>query len=132
MVNQMPNIAYFEIPADDMERAKKFYSKVFGWDITKNPMPKLPEYSSITTGKAFSDKGISNLNMGGMLKRMYPDQPITNYVQVDNIEKSIELVKKNGGKEMGERSTIPKIGILAFISDSEGNALALWQVEKKK
>jgi predicted enzyme related to lactoylglutathione lyase len=27
----MPIIVHFEIPADDVERAKKFYSDLFGW-----------------------------------------------------------------------------------------------------
>ena len=48
----MGNIAYFEIPTDDIERARKFYSKVFGWEIKNTPMPNLPDYSSVNTGKA--------------------------------------------------------------------------------
>jgi predicted enzyme related to lactoylglutathione lyase len=27
----MPTIVHFEIPADDVERAKRFYSDLFGW-----------------------------------------------------------------------------------------------------
>ena len=29
----MPTIAHFDIPADDTERAKDFYEKLFGWKI---------------------------------------------------------------------------------------------------
>ena len=29
----MANIAYFEIPADNVDRAKKFYHALFGWKI---------------------------------------------------------------------------------------------------
>lgn len=29
---------YFEIPADDLERAKKFYSDIFEWQIDDWPM----------------------------------------------------------------------------------------------
>jgi uncharacterized protein len=29
----------FEIPADDIERSKKFYSDLFGWKIEKWPGP---------------------------------------------------------------------------------------------
>jgi predicted enzyme related to lactoylglutathione lyase len=31
----MPRVVYFEIPADDPERAAKFYKEVFGWKIDK-------------------------------------------------------------------------------------------------
>ena len=33
----MPTIVHFEIPADDVERAKKFYSDLFGWKMEKWP-----------------------------------------------------------------------------------------------
>lgn len=29
----MPTIVHFEVPADDIERSKKFYSDPFGWKI---------------------------------------------------------------------------------------------------
>ena len=128
----MGNIAYFEIPADDVERAKKFYAKVFGWEIKNTPMPNMPDYSSITTGKAFKEKGMSNLNMGGMMKRMFPEHTVMNYIQVDSVDKSLETIKKQGGKQMGERMVIPEVGIIAFFTDTEDNALGIWEAEKKK
>ena len=35
--NNMPTIVHFEIPADDVERSKKFYGDLFGWKIEKWP-----------------------------------------------------------------------------------------------
>ena len=32
-------IIHFEIPADDVEKLRKFYSKLFGWKIEKTPGP---------------------------------------------------------------------------------------------
>jgi hypothetical protein len=128
----MGNIAYFEVPTDDLERAKKFYGKVFGWKIEKANMPGIPpDYQGVMTGKAKIEKGpggeMSQLNSGGMMKRMYRGQPIMNYVQIDSLDKTLELVKKNGGKQMGETMTIPSVGRIAFINDSEGNALGIWE-----
>lgn len=128
----MGNIAYFEIPSDDVERAKKFYEKVFGWEIRSAPMPGMPDYSSVTAGKPFKQKGMSYLNMGGMNKRMWPGQPIMNYVQVDSVDKTLELVRQQGGKQMAEKLTIPEVGVIAFITDSEGNSLGIWEAQKKK
>lgn len=128
----MANIAYFEIPSENIARAKKFYSKVFGWKINKTPMPNMPEYSSIVTGKSESKKGMSTLNMGGMMKRMYPEQGITSYVEVASVVNTLGLAKKQGGKKMGETMVIPKVGTIAFMTDSEGNTLGIWEPEKKK
>jgi len=35
----MPTIVHFDLPADDVERAKKFYEKLFDWKFDKVPMP---------------------------------------------------------------------------------------------
>ncbi|MCI0503367.1 VOC family protein [Candidatus Micrarchaeota archaeon] len=128
----MGNIAYFEIPAEDIERAKKFYMKVFGWDIQNYPVEGVaPGYQAVMTGKPENVKGpnyeMSQLNAGGMTKRMFPGQPITSYVQVEDVDKSLALVKMSGGKQHGEKIKIPNIGTIAFITDTEGNILGLWQ-----
>ena len=47
---QDASIVWFEIPADDPERAKLFYSNLFGWKI--NPFPGSGDYSHIDTGGA--------------------------------------------------------------------------------
>jgi uncharacterized protein len=33
----MPTIAHFEIPSDNLERTKKFYTELFGWKMEKMP-----------------------------------------------------------------------------------------------
>ena len=48
----MPNpVVHFEIPADDVARAKAFYAKTFGWTIKAFPMPPGREYFGVTTRK---------------------------------------------------------------------------------
>ena len=39
----MPNIAYIEIPADDVDRAKRFYRSLLGWTIMAITAPLEPE-----------------------------------------------------------------------------------------
>ena len=45
----MNKVQHFEIPTDDIERAKKFYEKTFGWNITDWPMPGM-RYAGLHTG----------------------------------------------------------------------------------
>ena len=43
---KIPTVVHFEIPADDVERARKFYSTLFGWKIEKIEVKKM-EYQWI-------------------------------------------------------------------------------------
>jgi hypothetical protein len=61
----MSAIVYFEIHYNVAERARKFYSELFGWKIEKNPGT---EYWMIS-----SQDG----SHGGMMKRFNPNQKIT-------------------------------------------------------
>jgi len=127
----MGNIAYFEIPADDIERAKRFYKGVFGWDIRGMPLEGVPPgYQGVMTGKPVNVKSqdyeVTQLNAGGMTKRMFQGQPITSYVQVDDIDAMLGKAEASGGKQHGDKIRIPNIGTMALITDTEGNVLGLW------
>jgi predicted enzyme related to lactoylglutathione lyase len=124
----MANIAYFEIPADNVDRAKHFYNSLLGWKIapTKTPMdPKMAaamNYQDIITG----DPKEGTMSMGGMYKRQM-SEPIINYVVVDDIDKVLAKVEKLGGKIAVPKKEIPGVGPIAVIKDSEGNAIGLWK-----
>ncbi len=49
----MPTIVHFEIPADDPERASRFYADVFGWQFDKMDQPGT-DYWLIRTGEGQS------------------------------------------------------------------------------
>jgi predicted enzyme related to lactoylglutathione lyase len=36
----MPTIVHFDLAADDIERAKKFYEKLFDWKFNRVQMPE--------------------------------------------------------------------------------------------
>ena len=67
----MPNaIMHFEIPADDVERAKGFYTKLFGWKFESYPTgPGEDEYFMV-----MAKDGEDGIN-GGLMKRKMPGQP---------------------------------------------------------
>lgn len=56
---KIPSIVHFEIPADNVERARSFYSTLFGWRIEKIEVRKdgdTIDYWMIST----SSEGYSN------------------------------------------------------------------------
>ena len=85
----MNSIVHFEIPADDVERAKKFYEKIFGWKIEKFPMPEGDDYFSVYAKDKEKGVGID----GGMMKRKNAGQPFMNYVAVDSIDTLLKKIK---------------------------------------
>lgn len=117
------NIVWFEIPADDLKRARSFYSKLFGWKLTKFPMPM--EYWHIDTG------GPDASPDGGLMARQDPRQPITNYIMVESVDKSAAKVTKLGGKICVPKRAVPQMGWFVVCQDTENNTFALWEMDEK-
>jgi uncharacterized protein len=124
----MANIAYFDIPADNVDRAKHFYKSLLRWKIeptkTSPDQTKMAamQYQDIMTGKA--EEG--TMNMGGLYKRQMTET-IKNYVAVEDIDKVLAKVEKLGGKIMMQKEMIPGVGLVAMIQDTEGNTIGIWK-----
>ncbi len=125
----MANIAYFEIPADNVDRAKHFYHSLLGWKIAPVKAPAMDlgkmaamEYHEIVTGDAKE----GTVNMGGLYRRQM-GETIKNYVTVENIDKVLAKVEKLGGKIVMPKEMIKGVGLVAIIRDTEGNGIGIWK-----
>lgn len=119
----MPNIAYFEVPADNVDRAKHFYKTVLSWKIEPIQTPTLDlksteamEYQEMTLG----EPTLGTINMGGLYRRT-GKETLRNYVMVDDIDAVLAKVEKSGGKIVGAKTMMMGVGLLAVIRDTEGN-----------
>jgi len=119
------SIVWFEIPADNVERARMFYGQLFGWKIDKFPGPAQKPYWLIDTG---GDDASRN---GGMMERQHPDHGITNYVAVPSVDQAAAKVEKLGGKICMEKTAVPQMGYFVVCEDTEKNTFALWQSDEK-
>ena len=95
------NIIWFEIPADNPDRAKEFYSKLFGWKI--NLFPGMKDYWHIDTG------GSDDTPDGGLMARKQPAQTITNYVNVQSVTQFMGKAEKLGGKICVPKTAVPQM-----------------------
>ena len=116
----MPNIIFFEVPANDVDRAKGFYSDIFDWRINRIPERDCWEIDTNDT---------IGLTSGGMLKRMHPEQRITNYIDVSSVDKYSARVLELGGKVILSKKAVPAMGYFAICQDTEGNAFILWECD---
>lgn len=116
-------IVWFEIPADDLKRAQKFYSSMFGWKV--NAIPNMSDYWHLDTGGADASPD------GGMMARKHPGQSITNYISVPSVTKAMAKVKKLGGDVCVEKTAVPGMGYFAICKDTEENTFAVWEMNDK-
>ena len=119
--NRTTSTVWFQIPADDVARAKKFYAALFGWKI--NPFPNSPpgEHEYIDTGGADASPD------GGLIKRMRPEQAITTYMSVPSVTKFMRKIEKLGGNISEPKTAVPGAGYFAICKDTEDNPFAIWE-----
>jgi predicted enzyme related to lactoylglutathione lyase len=122
----MPRPVHFEIHATDPERAITFYTTVFDWSFERwgsNP------YWLISTGDG---PGID----GGLVPRQGPapndDAPVNAFpttIEVPDLDTVTRHVEQAGGTVVVPRTPIPRIGWLAYCTDTEGNLFGLLQTD---
>jgi len=119
-------VVHFEIPADDVEKLRRFYSELFGWKIEKMPGPV--EYYGIETVPV-DEKGMPErpgVN-GGMMKRQNPDHKPVNYIAVESVDEYVKKIEALGGRVVVPKMEVPGIGWWALALDPEGNQFAIMQ-----
>lgn len=126
----MDKVVHFEIPVDNLERAKKFYKTAFNWAL--NPMPQM-EYTLLNTVEVDEKnmpKEPGGIN-GGMMKRGEAIKNVVITISVENMDAAIKKVQSLGGKIVQGKMEVPNMGITAYFQDTEGNVLGLWQATRK-
>jgi uncharacterized protein len=114
----MGRIIHFEVTADDLDRAEKFYRETFGWEINKWNAPM--EYRLVTTGRG--GEGID----GALMARGH-GQAVINTIEVDDLHAMIGAVTAAGGSLVNEPHEIPGVGQFVYARDTEGNVFGMMQ-----
>ena len=86
----MSAIVHFDVPTEDVERAKKFYSTLFGWQFQS--FPEMQYYLFTTTNL----DGTPGVGGGCMGKRMDPSQRMMNYFGVPSVDAAMKQVPASG------------------------------------
>jgi len=115
----MPRVVHFEINAEEPERAAKFYSKVFGWEIQKWKGPV--EYWLVKTGPQ-DEPGID-----GGISRRQGEAGCVNTIQVPDLDAYAEKIRGWGGEIVVPRTTIPGVGYQIYCKDTEGSLFGVHQ-----
>lgn len=118
------NIAnWFEIPVKDLDRAGKFYEKVFDVKLTIEGHVAFFPYAKEGPGAA------------GSLTKFESYEPSHSgtlmYLGVDDIDEALRRVNANGGKTLLPKTKIgiSEFGFIAHFEDCEGNRVGLHSMQ---
>jgi predicted enzyme related to lactoylglutathione lyase len=106
-------LIHFEIPAEDVDRAKRFYASLFGWSFGGWDGPV--EYYMTEAG---GQPG------GAVYPRQGSEPGPRIWFDTDDLDAHIDQVRKLGG-EATERQPIPGVGWFTLCKDTEGNEFGI-------
>lgn len=117
MAPKAGDLVHFEINASDPQRAKKFYSSVFGWKYQDSNIPGVEYY--MIDGATPNGAINPNTDPSGT-------KAPTVYFHTDDIDATLKKIRDSGGTA-DNKAPIPGQGWFAACTDSEGNSFSLYQ-----
>lgn len=121
----MPQIGEFcwnELATANVQAAKDFYGKVFGWEFSDHEMGDAT-YTMIKK----SDKEFAGIwSVPKEQEKSIPSHWMS-YILVENLDESLEQAIKAGASVIKPASNAGDFGRFAIIKDPVGAHLALWQ-----
>ena len=118
----MNPINWFEIPVNDLDRARNFYQTILGLEeMTVTEMgpstmawfPGGPGEPG-ATGTLIKTEGYTPSHEGSVV-----------YFSVSDIEGTLATIESNGGKTLVPKMSIGEYGFIAQFEDCEGNRVSL-------
>ncbi|GAB2536214.1 VOC family protein [Gracilibacillus alcaliphilus] len=126
MSKQANKVAFFELPADDMARASKFYAEVFGWATPEQGGGNLWAYTTP------ADEQGNPTEAGAINGDFRPrsegfDRPLI-MILVEDVEAQLKEVENAGGKVVHPAQDESQFGgpVWAVFSDTEGNHVGMY------
>jgi predicted enzyme related to lactoylglutathione lyase len=109
----MIQLGYFTIDTQDIEKAKAFYSALFGWTFDEDASK--PTYAHVAgSDPAF---GFTKVERAGQFPHLY--------FRVDDVDALCKRVTELGGKAAAPADSAS--GRTAVVSDDQGVSFSLWQ-----
>jgi predicted enzyme related to lactoylglutathione lyase len=122
----MDKVVHFEIPFDNKQRAMKFYTSAFDWQLTDMPEMNYVMAMSVDVDDKHMPKEPGAIN-GGIFARPQEAPHPTIYVGVSSVIAAIKKVEAAGGRVVTPHTPIPGMGAYARIADTEGNVIGLYE-----
>lgn len=120
------SLNWFEIPAKDIERSKKFYETIFGMEMEMHEMEN--DKMAFFPWSAGSGKATGCLAQGENYKPCTEGTKV--YLNANpNMDPVLAKVEAAGGQVIVPKMSIGEHGHIAFIIDTEGNNVGIHSIE---
>jgi predicted enzyme related to lactoylglutathione lyase len=129
----MDKVQAFDIPVDDMERAKRFYEKVFGWEISpvSGSGGNFHSATTVPVDEEGELKVPGGINGGFFQRGTHGAQETFVEINVPSVDEHLKRIESAGGKIVKQKGPILDIAFFALVKDTEGNIMGLWEDTKK-
>jgi predicted enzyme related to lactoylglutathione lyase len=115
------SFVHVEVNTRDIERSRRFYETVFGWDIQHWNSPDSDvRYAMFETERGPGGGGIAQVGSDGPIG-------VTVYLNSDNLQESLSKIEAAGGRTVMPPAEVPGEGSFALFADPDGNTLGLWK-----
>ena len=117
------SVVHFEIAGPDGPALQQFYRDLFGWDVQAQG-PEMGNYGVVI----WMEGGIGGGIMG-TTEDMQMDNYVTFYIQVDDLQATLDKVSGMGGATvMPPMEIAPEVGSMAMFLDPAHNAIGLYSL----
>lgn len=121
-------ISWFEIPSKDLDRATKFYEKIFGVSLIPMDMPNI-RMRMFPVEDQMADIGGAVVHSDGFHNPSATDGPLIYLNGNPDVQKVLDKVEAAGGSIIVPKTEIsPEYGFMAVIIDTEGNRIGLHSI----
>ena len=116
---------WLDLSASDPDKARAFYSKVFGWKIEVNPDPQYGGYSLAKLG---------GKDVAGIGPKQDPNGPSAwlVYIGSGDADETVKKVKAAGGNVVVEPMQVGPQGRMVVLQDPTGAFLGVWEPGEMK
>lgn len=111
----------YEIMTSDPEKAKAFYTTLFGWTIKDHNIGLNAVYTAFMQGDEV---------LAGVLPISINEQITSHwriYINVENLDASVEKAKSLGANIVKPKTFLGDKGCFAIIQDPTGAHVAVWE-----
>jgi len=123
MSNNTPNTGEFcwnELKTTDPNKAKAFYSELFGWQVNEMNMGEM-------TYTMFLQNDKELCGMVEMPKDASMPPHWMSYIMVDDINTMAEKAEQLGAKIISPIQQVGEMGKLVLLEDPTGASISLWE-----
>ena len=111
-------VVHWEISGRDKKKLQKFYSALFDWKVDIHE--EMDGYGLVEGQEGGIGGGISGTQAGA-------PPSVTFFVQVEDLQASLDKAESLGGKTVMPPTPIPGVGSFAMFQDLEENAIGLFK-----